>query len=93
MHAHAQGLGRSRTRQRARLIAPFAHGGERSTIEVEHAGGTPQNPLSDEQLVDKFRALADPVLGAERAANLVSRLWSVGDAADVGEIVKLATPA
>lgn len=81
------GIGPHQTR-----VTAITRDGKRSTIEIEHATGTPGNPLTDEQLVAKFHALADPLLGAERAARLASRVWSLDEAADMGEIAKLGTP-
>lgn len=34
------------------------------------ARGNPENPLADDELHDKYRALADPVLGAARASRI-----------------------
>lgn len=44
-----------------------------STVEhyVEFASGSLENPLSDDQLDRKFTDLVTPVLGADRAANII----------------------
>jgi 2-methylcitrate dehydratase PrpD len=39
--------------------------------------GDPEEPLSDLELEGKFLELASPVMGAEAAASLVQRLWSI----------------
>lgn len=62
--------------------------------EEEHRRGSPENPVSAADLMDKFRALADPVLGANGAAALaddVGRLETLPDVAPVTE--RLAKPA
>ena len=41
--------------------------GRRVTVEVRHAIGSLENPLSDAQLEAKFNALVHPVLGTARA--------------------------
>ncbi|HWO71920.1 MAG TPA: MmgE/PrpD family protein [Dehalococcoidia bacterium] len=41
---------------------------------VEHATGSPENPISDERLSEKFLALVSPMMG-EAAAALLERLW------------------
>ena len=38
--------------------------------EPARARGNPENPLDDDELRGKYRALAEPVLGAERAARI-----------------------
>jgi 2-methylcitrate dehydratase PrpD len=46
------------------------HDGRSLVSEPARARGNPENPLSDEELRDKFRDLAEPVLGAVRAARI-----------------------
>jgi 2-methylcitrate dehydratase PrpD len=41
------------------------------------ARGNPENPLSDDELVDKYRALATPVLGEARTARIEARVASI----------------
>jgi 2-methylcitrate dehydratase PrpD len=44
--------------------------GEELEAFVKHARGDPRNPFSNERLREKYHALADPVLGRDRAINL-----------------------
>jgi 2-methylcitrate dehydratase PrpD len=39
--------------------------------------GDPDSPLSDDDLADKYRDLATPVIGERGAARLLERLWSL----------------
>ena len=39
--------------------------------------GDPDNPLSDQELEDKFRELADGVLDEEAQTALISRVWAM----------------
>jgi len=55
---------------------------------VEHNKGTPGNPLTDDELGEKFLDLASPVLGAEASARLLQTCWRAESAADFGEIVR-----
>jgi 2-methylcitrate dehydratase PrpD len=41
------------------------------------ARGNPENPLSDDELVDKYRALATPVLGEARTTRIEARVASI----------------
>jgi 2-methylcitrate dehydratase PrpD len=59
---------------------------------VEHAAGSTGNPLSDQALDAKFRALAAEALPADRAEKLLERCRSVSDLADASEIARLAVP-
>lgn len=47
------------------------------TRQVEEALGSRQVPLDDDGLEAKFRTLVDPILGGQRASDLVRRLWAV----------------
>lgn len=67
--------------------------GRTITEHVTAATGTPENPISDAELREKFMDLVEPVLGAragERIATLVERL---DELADVGELVDAAVRA
>jgi 2-methylcitrate dehydratase PrpD len=53
----------------ARLRITLADG-RTVTSEPARARGNPENPLSDAELIAKYRALAVPVLGSARAARI-----------------------
>ena len=66
--------------------------GRTVSTHVEHASGSPENPLTDEQLTEKFHALVEPVLGAERAQTLFDAAWSLDEAPDVTDLLGLTRP-
>jgi 2-methylcitrate dehydratase PrpD len=66
--------------------------GQRVHVFVEHAIGSLQKPMTDAQLEAKFHGLADPVLGAARAQELIEACWQLACASDVRRLVALATP-
>jgi 2-methylcitrate dehydratase PrpD len=45
--------------------------------------GDPDNPLTDDELAEKFLELCDPVLGGEGAAQLLDALWRLDQASDL----------
>jgi 2-methylcitrate dehydratase PrpD len=57
---------------------------------VAHAIGSRERPMSDDDLARKFHGQVDFVVGATRAAALIDRCWSMGDTADVRDVVALA---
>jgi 2-methylcitrate dehydratase PrpD len=67
--------------------------GRRVHLFVEHAIGSLQNPMTDALLEAKFQGLSDPILGTSQTSELIKACWAVGAAANVGTIVKLATPS
>jgi len=59
---------------------------------VEHAIGSKEVPMTNEQLESKFRGLADDILGPEQAARLLALAWSIETLSDAAEICRLSTP-
>jgi 2-methylcitrate dehydratase PrpD len=59
---------------------------------VQHAIGSTQNPMTDAMLEAKFHSLVDPVLGKDRADQLIAACWSLGTAGDLRTLTALATP-
>ena len=64
--------------------------GRRVHVFVEHAIGSLQRPMSDDQLAAKFHGLSDPVLGAARGAALIQACRDIGLAGDVRTLTALA---
>lgn len=56
--------------------------GDKTVIEIKNPRGTTQNPMDDGEVVEKFRGLAEPVLGAGRATE-AAQAWSRIDASDL----------
>jgi 2-methylcitrate dehydratase PrpD len=61
--------------------------GRTVTVRIEANRGTPDNPLTDDELAAKFTDNAAPSLGAEAAARLLEACWSVDSAADFADVV------
>jgi 2-methylcitrate dehydratase len=59
--------------------------------EVAFPPGHDKNPLTDAQLADKFRGLADPAIGGARAAQLWQRLSRLEDDPRPHEAIALVT--
>ena len=66
--------------------------GRSITEKVDHATGAPENPMSDEQLEDKFRNLVGKVLPKDKSEQLLARLWDIDKVENVGEIMELSRP-
>jgi 2-methylcitrate dehydratase PrpD len=63
--------------QRAARVAIAARDGRREEWLQPTRIGDPDAPLSDAALDAKFRELAAPVLGADKADKLLARLWRI----------------
>ena len=64
-------------------------GGTRHEAHVSHASGTVENPLSDEAVERKFRANAEPVIGAARMGKVSTLVWRLDALSDVRELTAL----
>lgn len=75
----------------ARVVLTLRDG---RTLErhVAHNLGTPDNPMTDDQLQEKLLGLVAPVLGAERAARIAATCWRLADLADVRALTALTVP-
>jgi 2-methylcitrate dehydratase PrpD len=56
---------------------------------VENARGTPENPMTRDEVVAKARGLMTPVLGAARASKLIDRLLDIDNVKNVRELRSL----
>jgi 2-methylcitrate dehydratase PrpD len=69
--------------RRAARIEIETTGGERFEHYSPTRKGDPDNPLTDEELAEKFLGITDPVLGPEGAARLLDTLWRLDEADDL----------
>lgn len=74
-------------------VKATATSGRVHDIEIVDPRGNPRNPMNDAEISTKFRTLADPVLGQDRAAQALEALWSIEREADVSRLYRLLMPA
>lgn len=73
-----------------RAIATIAtNDGREFTETVDHAKGSPENPLGDDELIAKFRANCDGVIDTGRQDEIIEATWNFDRIADVGDWMKL----
>jgi len=60
--------------------------GTHLTERVENARGTPENPMTRDEVVAKARGLMMPVLGAARSTKLIDRLLNIDSVRNVREL-------
>ena len=53
----------------------WTRSGAMHEARIEHATGTVSNPLSDQQLREKFLGNAEPVIGAQRARRVADMIF------------------
>jgi 2-methylcitrate dehydratase PrpD len=60
--------------------------GTKLTERVEHVRGTPENPMTRDEVVAKARELMAPVLGAATCSNLIDRVLAIENVKDIREL-------
>ncbi len=63
--------------------------GRTFTETVDHAKGSPDNPMSDEELIAKFRANAEGVVDQARQDAIIDAVWSFDTCTDLPEFMRL----
>ena len=66
--------------------------GRRIEVDVDHAIGSLQNPLSDAQLEAKFTPLVTPVLGEAKTREITQACWQLAALPDVRTLTALCRP-
>ena len=61
--------------------------GREETVFVEHVRGYPPNPMTHDDVAEKARELMVPVLGRERAENLINLAWQIDQLPDASVLV------
>ena len=56
---------------------------------VVHPTGSPENPVTDTQLIDKFMSLVGDVLPRNRTELLLNQLWELERVDDISEVLRL----
>jgi len=63
--------------------------GESVAREVEFPRGHSGNPMTDDEVEDKFRRLADGEMAPDRQAEVLRRVWALEAETDLGSLVAL----
>jgi len=74
--------------KRAR-VSITSNAGETHTAQVDHAKGSPKNPMTDEDIVSKFRANAEGVLNPTQQEKVIDLTWRFDELEEIGEYLKL----
>ncbi|MGP1615148.1 MAG: MmgE/PrpD family protein, partial [Pollutimonas bauzanensis] len=59
-------------------------------VHVEHAIGSLQRPMTDQDLENKFRGMSNAILGAGQTGQLIAECWKLADIANVQRITELS---
>jgi 2-methylcitrate dehydratase PrpD len=71
---------------RVAIVEVTLNDGKVLSERVEHVRGTPENPMTTEEVLAKARELMTPVLGAANCSKLSNRVMAVQDVKDIREL-------
>jgi 2-methylcitrate dehydratase PrpD len=60
--------------------------GARLTQRIDNVRGTPENPMTRGEIVEKARDLMAPILGAKNCANLIEKVFHLENVKDIREL-------
>jgi 2-methylcitrate dehydratase len=63
--------------------------GQRLKGEVAYHRGHYKNPMSDQEIDEKFRGLAQGLLTERQIDSLLDRLWNLEQVRDIGEVIRM----
>ena len=63
--------------------------GQSFTAQVDNAKGSPLNPMSDEEIISKFRANAGAVLSVEQQDKVIDLTWRFDELEDISSYMDL----
>lgn len=66
--------------------------GKSLDVHIPHASGTPENPVTDENLAGKYMSMASKVLGAEKARTLADTIWKLEEIDDFKKVIAMTSP-
>jgi 2-methylcitrate dehydratase PrpD len=78
--------------KRVALVEVTLADGTRLAEHNDTVRGTPENPMSQEEVVAKARDLVTPVLGADTCAKLIEKIFGLDRVQDVRELRPLLQP-
>jgi len=68
------------------IVEVTLNDGTRLSERVEHVRGTPENPMTRDEVVAKARELIAPVLGGATCSNLIERVLGLDNVKDIREL-------
>jgi len=71
---------------RVAIVEVTLNDGIRVSERVEHVRGTPENPMTRDEVVAKARELMTPVLGAGKCSKLIERVLELQNVKDIREL-------
>jgi 2-methylcitrate dehydratase PrpD len=75
--------------KRVAVVDIMLNDGTRLNERNDTVRGTPENPMTRDEVIAKARDLINPVLGVEKGAQLVKRVYALEQVKDIRELRSL----
>ncbi len=75
--------------KRSAFVEIKTKGGESYSCQVDYPRGAPENPMTDEEIETKFRAMASKVMGEKQIRQIFDTCYKLEEVEDVGQLMKL----
>jgi 2-methylcitrate dehydratase len=63
--------------------------GRELTRQIDYPKGDPRNPLTDDEIEEKFDALAEPIMGSEQRERIKDATWSLDELDSITDLMGL----
>jgi len=71
------------------IVRISASGGREFTKQIDYPKGDPRNPLTDQEIEEKFDALAEPVLSPDARARVKDAVWGLEKRETITDLMRL----
>jgi 2-methylcitrate dehydratase len=75
------------------IVTIRATDGREFSKQIDYPKGDPRNPLTDEEIEEKFEALAAPIMPAEERQELKEAVWNLESVESITELMQLTRAA
>jgi 2-methylcitrate dehydratase PrpD len=65
----------------------------RLTRRVDNVRGTPENPMTREEVIAKAQDLVAPILGAQKCASLINKIFELESVSNIRDLRPLLQPS
>jgi 2-methylcitrate dehydratase PrpD len=80
---------RLKLNNRGAIVTILTKDGRKLEKRLQYSKGHPKNPMSNDELTQKFRDTVTPRLGKDRTEELAERVWDIEELADASVLVDL----
>ena len=63
--------------------------GREFTEQLDYPKGDPRNPLTDNEVEEKFEALAEPVMSCQARRRAIDAIWNLEKQSSVSELMRM----